>query len=129
MRKTTKKDEELVAMAQQVAQDYYDEIHHCVGCALRSKSGVIYVGINMDGIHSICAEQVAISTATVAKDTDFATIVSVGVHKDGSTQIITPCGTCRQFFVEYAPNIEVITSDGVFSLQELLPQAYQIHNR
>lgn len=129
MRELNALDQELIEVATEVAKDSYDVIHHCVGTALRTKSGVIYVGMNMDGIISICGEQVAISNAYIAGDRQIATIVSVGVKKDGSTEIIAPCGTCRQFFVEYAPNVEIITTSGVYTLQEMLPEFYQIHNR
>lgn len=129
MRAVTKQDQELIEIAKKVALDNYDILHHCVGTALRTQSDVIFVGINMDGIISVCGEQVAISNAYVAGDKEIKTIVSVGVRKDGSTQVITPCGTCRQFFVEYAPHAEIITTEGVYSLQEMLPSFYKIHNR
>lgn len=129
MREITAKDQELIDVATKVALDQYDVIHHCVGTALRTQSNVIYVGMNMDGIISVCGEQVAISNAYIAGDKDIKTIVSVGVKKDGSTELLTPCGTCRQFFVEYAPNVEIITDKGVYTLEEMLPNYYRIHNR
>lgn len=129
MRVINEQDKELIEVATEVAKNTYDVVHHCVGTALRTQSGVIYVGMNMDGIISICGEQVAISNAYIAGDTEIATIVSVGVKKDGSTEILTPCGTCRQFFVEYAPNVEIITTKGVYTLREMLPDFYEIHNR
>lgn len=129
MRKVTEKDQELIDVATKVALENYDEIHHCVGTAMRTNADVIYVGMNMDGIISICGEQVAIANAYVAGDKEIKTIVTVGVKKDGSTQLLTPCGTCRQFFVEYAPNVEIITDKGVYTLEEMLPDFYRIHNR
>jgi len=121
-----KNDLELIEAAKIVINKNYDEVNynHTVGAAIRCKSGNIYVGVNVYGIHGSCAEYIAIGGALTAGDREFDTIVAVrSIHEDNV--IIPPCGNCRQLLMKYAPNIDVLiqTEDGVgkVSIQELLP--------
>jgi cytidine deaminase len=69
-----------------------------VGAALRTKSGRIYTGCNIENAaypHSICAERVAIYKAVSEGEREFEVIVVV-TPNGGS-----PCGGCRQVMAEF----------------------------
>lgn len=127
-------DNELVSKAKEIISKRYVEenTNHTVGCALRTKQGKIYVGVNldMDGMHSVCAEQVAFGSALTAGEKDFDTIVAVGMF-NGVVSILAPCGTCRQFMSKYSPDINVIIENKgklkKVSFSDLLPFAYKLH--
>ena len=132
MKSLTKADEMLIEEAKNIIKSKYKRGHtrHTGGCAIRMKSGDIVYGINLDGIHSICAEQTAISGCYTRGQLDFDTIVAVGViGKD--FKVLAPCGNCRQFLSEYAPSINIIIDTDAgkrkVSLDELLPHRYIEH--
>lgn len=126
----TDKDQELIAEAQQAIRLNYDEenYNHTVGAAIRCKSGKIYIGVNVYSLHGACAEQVAIGTAITHGERDFETIVAVR-GKEG-TEIIPPCGNCRQILYDYMPECEVILSvngeNKKIRVKELLPFSYNV---
>ncbi|MEW6093046.1 MAG: cytidine deaminase [Chloroflexota bacterium] len=69
-----------------------------VGAALRTKSGRLYTGCNIENAaypHSICAERVAIYKAVSEGEREFEVIVVV-TSNGGS-----PCGGCRQVMAEF----------------------------
>lgn len=127
------KDEELIAMANKVALsncDLYDDITMHLGCAVRCKSGKVYVGINIKTSHSICAEQVAIGSALTAGEREFECIVSVKMNEDGETRVVSPCGLCRYTFEKMGINCDVIVEDvdgkvKKVRVDELLPYPYK----
>jgi cytidine deaminase len=100
-----------------------------VGAALRSTSGQIYQGVNVENISfglTNCAERVAIGTAVAAGEQKFAAIVVVS--RGGAS----PCGACRQVLAEFNPNLPVIMVDslnpGEFketTLDKLLPARFE----
>ena len=118
MQPLTDKDYELIAEAQRAIRLNYDAIHenHTVGAAVRSKSGKIFAGVNM----------YSIGAAVTQGERDFDTIVAVR-GKDGS-EIIPPCGNCRQILHDYMPDCEVILSvagqHAKIKAKELLPFSY-----
>ena len=121
-------DRELIAEAQRAIRQNYDAIreNHTVGAAVRCKSGKIYAGVNMYSMHGACAEQIALGTAVTQGEREFETIVAVR-GRDGS-EIIPPCGNCRQILHDYMPECEVILHAAgriaKIRAQELLPFAY-----
>lgn len=99
-----------------------------VGAAVRAPSGRIHAGANVEvssyGL-TLCAERVAISTAVVAGDRDFDAIAVV-VDTD---RVAGPCGACRQFLVDFAPDAVVVLvplrADPVTTtVRELMPLAF-----
>lgn len=96
-----------------------------VGAALKTKSGRIFGGTNIQSIipdASICAERTAIFKALSEGENSFSSILIVG-FKD---KYIYPCGTCRQVLSEYSRNLKVITADlrgkyKVTDLEEISP--------
>jgi cytidine deaminase len=100
-----------------------------VGAAVRSASGAIYRGANVENASfpvGICAEAAAIAAMIAAGDREIAEILVVA---DGDT-LPTPCGACRQRIVEFAgkdAKILVAGPNGVranFSIGALLPEAF-----
>ena len=100
-----------------------------VGAALRTPSGAIYSGCNVENAaypQGACAEAGAIGAMALAGERRIAEILVVG---DGEG-LCTPCGGCRQRireFADAATPIHVADPEGVrasFTLGELLPHAF-----
>jgi cytidine deaminase len=100
-----------------------------VGAALRTKSGRIYQGVNVENASfglTICAERVAASAAVAAGDREFTEIVVV------SRGGVSPCGACRQFLAEFNPALPIVMIDSLkpevvhdASLADLLPGRFE----
>jgi cytidine deaminase len=100
-----------------------------VGAALRTPSGAVYSGCNVENAaypQGACAEAGAIAAMALAGDRRIAEILVVG---DGEA-LCTPCGGCRQRIREFADPgaaIHIAGPEGVrasFTLAELLPQSF-----
>jgi cytidine deaminase len=100
-----------------------------VGAAIRSASGTIYSGCNVENAaypQGTCAEAGAIAAMIAGGDTQ---IVEVVVVADSPTPV-TPCGGCRQKLSEFAgPDVVVtmVTPHGVslvMTMGELLPGVF-----
>ena len=96
-----------------------------VGAALKTKSGKIYTGCNIENASyglTICAERTAIFKAVSEGEKDFVEIMIVTSNPD---KLISPCGACRQVLAEFNKDI-VICLEGkkVYSLTELLPDSF-----
>jgi cytidine deaminase len=99
-----------------------------VGAALRTASGTIFQGANVENASfglTICAERVAASAAIVAGEREFVTIAIV--RRGGAT----PCGACRQFLAEFNPTLRVVMVDSdeqghgfQSTLDDLLPNRF-----
>ncbi len=100
-----------------------------VGAAIRSASGAIYIGCNVENAsypEGWCAETSAIAAMVAAGETAIAEIAVVAEQ----LPLITPCGGCRQRLAEFAgPNARIHLCDAVgivetVTLGELLPRAF-----
>ena len=98
-----------------------------VGAALRTKTGKIYTGINVENAaypQTMCAERVAIFKAVSEGEKEFEAIVVV-TENGGS-----PCGGCRQVMAEFGLDTIVLLADAEGRLvkettvKELLPEAF-----
>ena len=99
-----------------------------VGAALESRDGRVFSGCNVESSSyglTICAERVALVKALSEGITEFTAIAIVGPHEAHCP----PCGACRQLLYDYAPDIEIIMTDGSveqrIKLKELLPLAFE----
>lgn len=98
-----------------------------VGAALRTKSGRVFCGCNVENLSfglTICAERAAVFAAVAAGEREFEAIAIVA----DSIQPVTPCGACRQVLAEFAPGLPVRCTNlqGVHfesSIAELLPRS------
>ena len=85
--------------AQANAYAPYSRFH--VGAALRSASGAVFAGCNVENAaypQGACAEAGAIAAMALAGDRRIAEILVIG---DGEA-LCTPCGGCRQRIREFA---------------------------
>lgn len=85
----------------------YSDFH--VGAALRTANGRTIVGANVENASypvTICAERVAMSHAITQGERTFTHIAVMG----SSEEICTPCGMCRQFMFEFAPDLVVLAA-------------------
>ena len=100
-----------------------------VGVALRSSSGEVYTGVNVENAaypEGTCAEAGAIARMIAAGDRK---ITAVYVVADGA-EPAPPCGGCRQKLAEFsAPDVPVTmaTISGIektLTVAQLLPGAF-----
>ena len=100
-----------------------------VGAALRTPSGAIYSGGNVENAaypEGVCAETSAISAMAAAGDRRITEICVVGEGEP----LCTPCGGCRQRIREFAEAgtlVHVAGPAGVrasFRLSALLPESF-----
>jgi len=97
-----------------------------VGAALLGKSGRVYTGCNVENAAygpSMCAERTAIFKAVSEGEREFEAIAVV--TENG----VSPCGTCRQVMMEFAPDMTVIIADtqGIVrqtTVRDLLPDGF-----
>lgn len=107
-----------------------------VGAALRTKSGKVYLGCNIEnhGIQSICAERTAFVKALSEGEREFECITVVG-GKTGEevTEKSMPCGYCRQFMSEFVDeNFKVCVLDKSgnikeYTIKEILPYGFEFN--
>ena len=106
-----------------------------VGAALRTKSGKVYLGCNIEnhGIQGICAERTAFAKALSEGESEFERITVVGAQAGKEpTGKCMPCGYCRQFMSEFVDNdfkICVVDKDNnieEFTINELLPYGFKL---
>ncbi|UWQ47075.1 cytidine deaminase [Leisingera aquaemixtae] len=100
-----------------------------VGAAVRSASGQIYVGCNVENVaypEGTCAEASAIAAMVAAGETELAEVYVIA----DCPSPIPPCGGCRQKIKEFAGNdvkVTMATTEGaerVSTVGELLPGAF-----
>jgi cytidine deaminase len=132
-----KADRELVAAATAAIEQRYRNDWQEVGAALRTRSGKIFTGVNLDaylGRMAVCAEAVALGRAFVdLGDDGIDTIVAVRhpppEEKDQTIAVVSPCGACRELIFDYDRNARVIVPNGksaaVVPIAELLPNKYR----
>lgn len=98
-----------------------------VGAALRTKSGRLYTGVNVENAaypQTMCAERIAIFKAVSDGEMEFEAIAVV-TNNGGS-----PCGGCRQVMAEFGLDTVVLMADGKGNLvkeatvHKLLPEAF-----
>jgi cytidine deaminase len=95
-----------------------------VGCALKTSSGKIYDGVNIEnsvfGL-TMCAERVAVFKAVSEGNVDIEQIALV----TSTGKPVYPCGACRQVLFEFNPNTKIYLSDGkMLVLLDILPFAF-----
>jgi cytidine deaminase len=80
-----------------------------VGAALRTKSGRIFTGCNVENAAyptGMCAERIAIFKAISEGEREFE-VIAVVTSNGGS-----PCGSCRQVMAEFGLDTIVLIGDG-----------------
>jgi len=122
---------DLYALAEAARENAYAPYSNFkVGAALLTKDGKVYTGVNVENASfgaTLCAERAAFAKAISEGKRDFAAIaVAAGSEKEA-----VPCGICRQFMYELAPEIIVITGTdkdllNTARLEDLLPLGFRL---
>ena len=116
---------DLANIARQRAYAPYS--NYPVGSSLRTKTGRIYTGVNIENAaypQTMCAERVAIFKAVSEGEKEFE-VITVVTDNGGS-----PCGGCRQVMAEFGLGTIVLMADGngrivkETTVKELLPEAF-----
>jgi len=116
---------DLANTARQRAYVPYSKYH--VGAALRTKTGRIFTGVNIENAaypQTMCAERVAIFKAVSEGEKEFE-VIAVVTDNGGS-----PCGGCRQVLAEFGLDTLVLLANGKgellkeMTVNELLPEAF-----
>ncbi len=105
--------------------------HYEVGAALRTRSGRVFVGCNVENASyglCLCAERSAIAQMVAAAERDpVAIAIATRGPRPGA-----PCGMCRQVLAEFALDLPIrllvegdATATRTTSLAALLPEAFR----
>lgn len=101
------KDKEMIEIARQVSRKAYAPYsNYKVGAALKTKSGKIFSGCNVENSSyglTNCAERTAVFKAVSEGETEFEEIV---IFTD-SEKLPTPCGACRQVLAEFGSELKI----------------------
>lgn len=119
--------DELIASATAARERAYAPYSNFkVGAALLGKSGRVYTGCNVENAAygpSMCAERTAVFKAVSEGEREFEAIAVVTGNG------VSPCGTCRQVMMEFAPDMTVVISDTrgnarATTVRDLLPDGF-----
>lgn len=100
-----------------------------VGAALRTTSGAVFVGCNVENVaypEGTCAEAGAIAAMVAGGETRIAEVCVIA----DSPEPVPPCGGCRQKIAEFAGQdvrVTLCTTDGksrVMTVADLLPGVF-----
>ncbi len=126
--------DDMIALAKQaMARAYAPYSKFQVGACLRTDTGKLYAGANVENAaypQGQCAEASAIGAMIAGGDRKIVEIVVMG----GGAALCTPCGGCRQRLNEFASAdtpIHVCGPEGVrrtVKLGELLPYSFGPNN-
>ncbi|MBE3583240.1 MAG: cytidine deaminase [Limnochordaceae bacterium] len=102
--------------------------HFAVGAAVRTGSGRVFTGVNVENAAypaGICAERVAAAAAIAAGERELVTCAVVGPNG----KPCPPCGICRQFLAEFNEQMTLLLEDGEGgmirrTLSDLLPGSF-----
>jgi cytidine deaminase len=111
-------DRELIAAANAAITKRYRDDWQEVGAALRTRSGKVFTGVNLDAYLG---------------EAGIETIVAVRhpspTEKDQAIAVVSPCGACRELIFDYDPRARVIVPNGkspaVVPIGDLLPNKYR----
>lgn len=135
----TKEQKELMAVAVKAAESGYAPYSKFnVGAAVLTENG-FFSGANIENASAnlgICAERVAIAHARMHGSTE---IFGIAVYCKNAVcdengrfdpGLTMPCGACRQWMAELAPDAWLITngSDQIFFLKDLLPVPFNLRS-
>lgn len=125
---TNEEKQSLIHLADEARRRaYVPYSNYRVGAALRTKSGRIFTGVNIENAAyptTMCAERVAIFKAVSEGEKEFE-VIAVVTDSGGS-----PCGGCRQVMSEFGLDTIVLIADGngniikQLTVAELLPEAF-----
>ena len=133
MGKNKMTDKELLTIAREASRKaYVPYSKFAVGAALECRGGRVFTGCNVENAalgSTICAERTACVKAVSEGKREF---VRIAIYAD-SQNWPTPCGACRQFLIEFNPEMEIfLMRDGrvvSLNLASLLPHRFILEDR
>lgn len=121
----------LIDTAKKLISQRFKENRHHFAAALKSRCGKVFTGLHLKTSISgseICAEAVALAAAAEEGVNEIEALVVVNRIGD----IISPCGHCRELFLDYCPTAEIIipgpVGGKILSPHELLPFRNSLFN-
>ena len=123
-------ERELIDLAREASENAYAPYSNFkVGAALECADGAVFKGCNIENAaygSTICAERTACVKAVSEGHRKFTRIAIYADSKDYAY----PCGACRQFLVEFSPDMEVLISREdrdylKLTLRDLLPGIFE----
>lgn len=129
-------DIKLIEAARDMIRRRYRNDWQEVGAALRTRTGLVFTGVNLDaylGRMAVCAEAVALGhMVTEIGETGIDSIVAVRhpdpTEPDQTITVVSPCGSCRELIWDYDRNARVIVpgenGPAIVLISELLPNKY-----
>jgi cytidine deaminase len=125
---TNEERQSLIDLANEARRRAYAPYsNYPVGAALRTKSGKVFTGVNVENAAyptTMCAERTAVFSAVTSGEREFE-VIAVATENGGS-----PCGSCRQVLAEFGLDTLVLIADGEGKLvqettvKDLLPGAF-----
>jgi cytidine deaminase len=125
--------EALLALARETAQRAHCPYSHFrVGAALVA-GGQMFVGVNIEissyGL-TLCAERAALAAAITAQAGPITQIAvaCIDVEPDAPLHQRMPCGACRQWLADLAPDALLSINGYAYDLRiaDILPYAFQL---
>jgi len=125
-------DELLKSAKMAIKNSYSPYSMFRVAASLRTSSGAIYVGVNIENSSyglTVCAERVAIFKAVSEGETDLKELL---IYTE-TDEPVPPCGACLQVMAEFNPDMKVYLAyrKGVeeHSLKDLLPRQFRLYRQ
>ncbi|GCE11192.1 cytidine deaminase [Tengunoibacter tsumagoiensis] len=125
--------EQLLMLAREAAKGAHCPYSHFhVGAALLA-GGQVFTGVNIEistyGL-TLCAERSAMAAALSAQAGPITQIAvaCIDAPLDAPLEQRTPCGACRQWLIDLAPDADVFLDgcERTFTVRELLPYAFTL---
>jgi cytidine deaminase len=122
--------EEVLALARKVQSHAHAPYSGFkVGAVLEAEDGTLHLGCNVENASlglTLCAERGAMAAAVAEGHRAFRRLVLV---TDGEGPI-PPCGACREFLAEMAPDLPIVSEAAgqrrEWKLGELLPLPFEL---
>jgi cytidine deaminase len=131
---TPEEKNELIRAATAVAARAYAPYSGFrVGAAVMASGGRIYTGANVENASfglSLCAERAALAAARSAGEKAISAIAVVCIDRPTGAPLeeVLPCGGCRQWIQELAPEAEIIVAGHaeILRIEHLLPRPFRL---
>lgn len=131
-------DRQLIKAATALILRRAEYNRHHIACALRTSNQQQFLGLHISaniGRGSICAEAAAIAEALKQGPIEIDRIVAVRhtFVSEQDTEVIPPCGQCRELILEYGQNafviIKISSNLKMVPISELLPEPFHRRKR
>jgi cytidine deaminase len=124
---------ELLRLASETARRAHAPYSHFrVGAAVLGAGGT-YAGTNVENASyglALCAERSALSAAVAAGERHIRAVAVACIDASADAGLLErmPCGACRQWLQELAPDAEIIVlgSERTFRVSDLLPIPFEL---